>query len=280
MSTVAVLGAGGLGAAMARRLREQDFRVRIWDRTPEKAEALREVGAEPAAEVAEAVHDADVLLTVLTDGPVVAEVAEQALPATSPDVVWIQASTVGGEWADRLRELARRSERRMVDAPVSGSTQPAEQGSLIWLVSGDADDVERARPVLDALGSRVQHVGPNQEASRLKLAVNLWMTAATVALSDSLIACDRMGVDRQEFLAALHGGPLDMPYAQQKAELIAKGSYPAGFPVELAMKDVRLAREAGAGGLASIDHVADVLERTIEAGHGRDDLAAVAEVAG
>jgi 3-hydroxyisobutyrate dehydrogenase len=280
MSTVAVLGAGGMGAAMVRRLRQQGHDVRIWDRTAEKAEALADTGAQPVPEVGDAVRGADAVLTVLTNGPAVDDVARQVLPALGSDAVWVQASTVGAEWADKLRSVADESGARMVDAPVSGSTQPAEQGSLIWLVSGAAEDVERVQPVLDALGTRTQHVGERQEASRLKLAVNVWMTAATVALADSLSVCDRLGVDRGEFLAALDGGPLNMPYGQQKAQLMGKREYPAGFPVELALKDVDLAREAGATEVPTIEHVAEILHRAVDAGHGRDDLAAVAEVTG
>ena len=114
----------------------------------------------------------------------------------------------------------------------------------------------------------------------MKLAVNVWMTAATVALADSLSTCDRLGVDREQFLAALDGGPLNMPYGQQKAQLMAKKEYPAGFPVELALKDVDLARDAGATDVPTIEHVAEILHRAVDAGHGRDDLAAVAEVTG
>lgn len=280
MSTVAVLGAGGMGAAMVRRLRDQGHDVVVWDRTAEKAQALTDSEATTADSPAEAVRDVDVVITMLTNGPVVGEVAEQALPAIGADTVWVQASTVGAEWADKLREQAQDAGVRMLDAPVSGSTQPAEQGSLIWLVSGASEDVDRARPVLEALGSRVQQVGEQQEGSRLKLAVNVWMTGATVALADSLAVCDRLGVSREEFLAALDGGPLNMPYGQQKAQLMDKREYPAGFPVELALKDVDLAREGGATDIPTIEHVAEILHKAVDAGHGRDDLAAVAEVTG
>jgi 3-hydroxyisobutyrate dehydrogenase len=269
-----------MGAAMVRRLRTQGHDVVVWDRTREKAVALGDTGATVADDVADAAAAADVVITMLTNGDAVNQVADALLPALGSDTVWVQASTVGARWADRLRERTDEAGARMLDAPVSGSTAPAEQGSLIWLVSGAADDVERARPVLEALGSRVQHVGERQEASRLKLAVNVWMTSATVALADSLAVCDRLGVPRDEFLAALDGGPLSMPYAQQKAALMEKRDYPAGFPVELAMKDVDLAREAGATDVPTIEHVGEVLRRAIDEGHGREDLAAVAEVTG
>ncbi len=128
------------------------------------------------------------------------------------------------------------------------------------------------------MGERVLVVGAGQEASRLKLVVNTWMTAATVAMADSLSLCDRLGVPRSALLQVLGGGPLAMPYALQKAQLMTERDYPAGFPVELALKDIRLAEEAD-GLEAPLMHVLeDRLRRTVEAGHARDDLAAVAAV--
>jgi 3-hydroxyisobutyrate dehydrogenase len=166
----------------------------------------------------------------------------------------------------------------MLDAPVSGSTQPAREGKLGWLVAGPMGAVEAARPVLDALGDRVLVVGTGQEASRLKLVVNTWMTAATVAMADALAACDRLGLPRAALLNVLAGGPLGMPYALQKAQLMTAGDYAPGFPIELALKDVRLAAEV-LGHQPLLEYaVEERLLRAVEAGHSRDDVAAVATV--
>lgn len=270
-----MLGTGGMGRAMGGRLLEQGHEVVVWDRTREAAEGVD--GATVADDPAAAVRDAEVVLTVLRDGDAVAEVAARFLPALPDRAVWVQASTVGVEAADRLREQAGDAGDRLLDAPVSGSTQPAAQGQLGWLVAGPDAALETARPVLEALG-HVTHVGTGSAGSRLKLAVNTWMTAATVAFAESLVACDRLGVDRQAFLGVLSGGPLGMPYLAQKAELIAQGDYPAGFPVELALKDVELSEAAGAHGIPTLEHVATVLRRARDAGHGREDLASVVEV--
>jgi 3-hydroxyisobutyrate dehydrogenase len=129
--------------------------------------------------------------------------------------------------------------------------------------------------VLEDLG-RVVHVGPDQEGSRLKLVVNLWMASATVAMADALAGLDALGVPRDAFLGLLEGGPLGMPYALQKARMMAGHEYPAGFPVDLALKDVRLALDV-LGGEALAKAVAHRLEAASEKGYGRDDLAAVAE---
>jgi len=200
------------------------------------------------------------------------------LTAMRPDAVWVQASTVGAEWADRLRRLAVEHGRTMLDAPVSGSTGPARNGTLTWLIAGPQQAVDAARPVLDALGTRILIVGPGQEASRLKLIVNAWMTAATVAMADALSAGDRLGVPRESFLDVLTDGPLGMPYALQKAALMTAGDYTPGFPVELALKDIRLIEDAENEVSPLVRELDRRLMSAVIAGHTHDDLAAVAAV--
>jgi 3-hydroxyisobutyrate dehydrogenase len=215
---------------------------------------------------------------MVTNGTAVNAVAGQMLDATPEQAVWVQASTVGAEWADRLRALADTHHRQMLDAPVSGSTQPAREGKLSWLVAGPSPAVDVARPVLEALGERVLHVGAGQEASRLKLVVNTWMTAATVAMADALVASDRLGIPRSALLEVMAGGPLAMPYAIQKAKMMTDGNYTAGFPVELALKDIRLTEAAEGAQPPLMRAVEERLVRAVDAGHARDDIAAVGAV--
>jgi 3-hydroxyisobutyrate dehydrogenase len=275
---VTIIGAGHMGSAMAARLADTGHDVTLWDRTPDRRDHLADAGVTVVADLASAVADASVVITMVTNGTAVNAVAGQMLDATPDHAVWVQASTVGAEWADRLRALADRHHRQMLDAPVSGSTQPAREGKLSWLVAGPSSAVDVARPVLDALGERVLHVGAGQEASRLKLVVNTWMTAATVAMADALAACDRLGVARSALLSVLSDGPLAMPYALQKAQLMTDGNYTAGFPVELALKDIRLTEAAEGAQPPLMRAVEERLVRAIDAGHARDDIAAVGAV--
>jgi 3-hydroxyisobutyrate dehydrogenase len=275
---VTILGAGGMGSAMAERLSETSHQVTIWDRDPDHAKHVGRVGVTVAADAVSAVADASVVITMVTNGEAVHAIAEQMLPAMRPDAVWVQASTVGAEWSDRLRALADANGRTMLDAPVSGSTGPARNGTLSWLVAGPISAVDAARPVLDSLGERVLVVGTGQQANRLKLVVNTWMTATTVAMADALAACDRLGVPRSALIEVLDGGPLAMPYALQKAQLMTEGEFTAGFPVELALKDIRLAEQAEGLQPPLVHAVEERLQRAVDAGHARDDVAAVATV--
>jgi 3-hydroxyisobutyrate dehydrogenase len=273
---VTIIGAGALGAAMAARLGETGHEVRLWNRSSERARRA----ADPAAGVtavtafSEAVSGASVVITVLRDGDAVSSVMSEGIGELADGAVWVQASTVGPESAGTLAQLAARHGVAFLDAPVSGSTTPARQGKLVWLVAGDGDVLDRARGVLDALGSSVLQVGQQTEGSALKLVVNAWMAAATVAMSDSLGMCDSLGISHETFVEALKAGPLAMPYALLKQQMMDDKSFDPGFAVQLALKDVDLAdREAGLSPLFRV--VQERLQATVASGHGDEDLAAV-----
>lgn len=275
-STVTVIGAGALGAAMAARLAETGHHVRLWNRTPAKARsvAAQVPGIEAVPQIVDAVRNASVVLTVLRDGEAVADVMNTAIHALEDGAAWVQASTVGPVSARTLSELARRHGVAYLDAPVSGSTGPARSGTLVWLVAGSQDVLDLAKPVLEDLGSSIKHVGTDVEGSAVKVAINAWMTAITVAMSDVLALCDALGVEHSVLARALEAGPLAMRYAQQKASAMDEHSYAAGFAVRLALKDLELAAGAAAPS-ALLSAVRQRLEQAIDAGHGDDDLAAV-----
>jgi len=275
---VTILGTGRMGSAMALRLIDTGQEVTVWNRERQRVVPLADAGATAADGIVAAVDDAAVIITMVTDGPAVRSVAAEMLPAMRSGAVWLQASTVGAEWADRLRELADERGRAILDAPVSGRTGPARNGTLTWLVAGPQDAIDAARPVLDALGQHVFLVGVRQEASRLKLIVNAWMTAATVAMADALRASDELGVPRDTLLEVLSGGPLGMPYALQKAQLMTAHDYTPGFPIELALKDIRLMEQTEMQTPPLVRELDRRLTNAADAGHSLDDLAAVAAV--
>jgi 3-hydroxyisobutyrate dehydrogenase len=276
---ITILGAGRMGSAMAARLIDTGHHVTMWDRDPAVTDRLTGIGVTAVADVASAAADVPIVITMLTNGEAVHSVAEQMLLAMRPDAVWVQASTVGADWADKLRHLSDASNRTMLDAPVSGSTGPARAGSLSWLVAGPTAAIDTARPALEALGERILVVGDRQQASRLKLIVNTWMTAATVAMADALAACDQLGIERSALLEVITAGPLAMPYAIQKAQLMNDQNYTPGFPIELALKDIRLAEQAEGLQPPLTRALEERLQRAVDAGHARNDVAAVAAVA-
>jgi 3-hydroxyisobutyrate dehydrogenase len=261
---------------MAARLGETGNDVRLWNRTAERAHvaAANAKGVTAVDDITAAIRHAAVVITVLRDGPAVAEVMRTAIGGLDAGSVWVQASTVGPQSTRELAELAHQHGVAFLDAPVSGSTAPAREGRLVWLVAGSDDSLRHARSVLDDLGSEVLHVGEHVEGSSLKLVVNAWMTAATVAMSDALRLCDALGVSHASLVHALQAGPLAMPYALQKAAAMDELSYSPGFAVQLALKDLDLAAASTDPG-PLLRAVRERLAQTVEAGHGNDDLAAI-----
>jgi 3-hydroxyisobutyrate dehydrogenase len=159
------------------------------------------------------------------------------------NTIWLQMSSVGAAEADELTRVAEAHAVQIVDAPVSGSTQPAEQGQLTVLASGPDSARAAIEPLFNALASRVLWVGQAGMGSRLKLAANHWMITTVAALAESMRLCEAMGLDQRHFAALLDGGPLGSPYAVQKLGEMRRHEYPAGFPVRLALKDLELVGE-------------------------------------
>jgi len=273
---VAVLGTGIMGAPMARNLAAAGHEVSAWNRSREKAEPLAEHGISVAASVGDAVAGADVVVTMLADAQAVEAVAADALAALDGAVL-AQMSTIGLAATDRLAARAREAGVAFVDAPVSGTRQPAEEGKLVVLASGPEGVRERVDPVFDAVGAKTVWLGEAGAAQRLKLVLNTWLLGLTEALAESIALSEALEVDPRRFLEAIGGGPIDAGYAQLKGPMMIDGEFPPAFPLDLAAKDAGLALEAAeAAGLrlGALAAVAEQMRRASEAGHGDEDMAA------
>jgi 3-hydroxyisobutyrate dehydrogenase len=276
-TTIALLGIGTMGAGMARVLRRAGFDVRAWNRTRAKAEPLADDGITVAGSVREAVDGADAVITMLFDVDAVLAVADDLLATLGPNAVWLQSSTVGIEGIRRVSELA--GDVNLLDAPVLGTREPAEQGKLVSLVSGDSALIERMRPVLDALSSKIVVAGQRiGDASALKLACNAWILSITAATAQSLALADRLGIDPRLFLEAIDGGPSNSAYAQLKGNAMLEGKFAPSFAIDGGRKDLRLITEAAVSAgvdRALLDAVRSLFDVAAEHGHDHDDLAAV-----
>ena len=279
-SRVGLLGTGLMGTAMAHRLLGQDVAVIAWDREPDHMQPLAERGAEVAGTAGEVVSRAHAVITMLPTAEIVRSVVEPLLDEWPQETIWLQMSSVGAAEADRLVELATAHGVTLFDAPVSGSTHPAEEGQLTILASGPDQARKEVEPVFEALGSRVQWVGQAGMGSRLKLAANHWMIAMVAALAESMHLCQLMRLEEQQFVTLLDGGPLGSPYGVEKLGEMQRHQYPAGFPVRLALKDLKLVREVAKDSGVELPLLDAVLERIgdVENRHANDDLAAVYEL--
>jgi 3-hydroxyisobutyrate dehydrogenase len=277
---VGLLGVGLMGSAMAHRLLDRGVAVIAWDRNREHVHALGDRGAAQAGEPGEVVHGAGVVITMLPTAEVVLGVVEPLLDDWPEGTIWLQMSSVGAAEADQLTRVAEAHGVALVDAPVSGSTHPAEEGQLTILASGPESARTVLEPVFAALASRVMWVGEAGMGSRLKLATNHWMISAVAALAESMHLCQALGLDQQHFIELLDGGPLGSVYALQKLDEMRRHEYPAGFPVRLAVKDLELVREVEQGSRAPMPLLDVVLERFTTASKdlADQDLAAIYEL--
>ncbi|QNE78824.1 NAD-binding protein [Streptomyces finlayi] len=275
---VAVLGTGIMGSGMARSLLRAGLQVRAWNRTQDKARPLAADGATVTDTAEDAVRGADVVLTALYDGRSVAETLTAATPGLRPGQVWLQTSTVGPDVTTDLVHRAAGLGLVYLDAPVSGTREPAERGTLTVFVSGPSTARATALPVLEAIGQRTLWVGEAQgAASRLKLVANTWVINMVNSVAECLNLAEGLGVSPRMFLDVMKGGPLDTPYLQSKAGAVLAGDLTPSFALSTALKDSRLILEAAQAAGVTLDLVAASTARFARAeaaGHGAEDMIA------
>lgn len=272
IATTALLGTGIIGGGMAANISHGGVPLRVWNRTPQKAEGL---GGTICATPAEAAAGADVVITVLADGPTTEDVIREAAPRSG--AVWMQSATVGVEWAERLRETATNLGLVYVDAPVLGTKGPAQAGQLTILGSGPESARDVLAPILDAVSAKVLWLGEAGAGSRLKLVCNSWVLTIVEGVAEALTLANALGLPSAAFLDAVSGTAVDAPYVQMKGHAMLSGEYDAQFPLWGAAKDAGLICDAAKGSgidLAVAEAVRSHFERAMVAGHGHLDMAA------
>lgn len=283
-TTVAVLGTGTMGAGMARNLAAAGLPTRVWNRSSDRARPLAEAGASVCDTVAEAVADADVVLTMLWDADSVIDTLRQGAGSFTRGAVLVQASTVGLAGSARIDAVAAELGLVHIDAPVLGTKQPAETGNLVVLASGERSAEAAVTPVFEAVGARSIWVGDAAgEASRLKLVVNAFVLSLTASVAQSIGLARAFGLDPVTFIDAVSGGPMDNGYLQGKGAAMLAGVFPAAFGLDGAVKDAALILEGAEGGsadLAVMRAVYDQFHRVLESGHGDEDISAIVRVHG
>ncbi|WP_157744713.1 NAD(P)-dependent oxidoreductase [Micromonospora viridifaciens] len=238
MTVIALLGTGTMGTAIGRRLLATGRRLTVWNRTPARTGPLVTAGARAAATPAEAVRDADVVITMLTDATAVREVLLKVAAVVRPGTHLVEMSTIGPRAVAELAGCLPAGVP-LVDAPIAGSAGAAEAGRLVVLAGGAAAAVDRVAPVLELLGTVRRCGGPGSGAA-LKLVLNTALVTAVTATADALAVAAAVGVDRRTAVEALAPGPLGGAVARATAT-------DAAFAVTLAAKDARLALDALGG---------------------------------
>jgi len=284
MTTVGLLGTGRMGGAMARALRAAGFDLVLWNRTPASAQRLADELGATVADRPRSVADAtDVSLSMLADGAAVDAVyrgPDGLIGGARPGAVLIDCSTVSPATIRGHAEAITARGAGVLDAPVSGSVALAEAGKLTLMVGGSPDDLERARPVLDAVGSTVFHVGPLGSGAAMKLAVNTVIFGLNGALAEGLVLAETAGIDRATAYDVLAASAVGAPYVGYKrAAFLEPETTSVAFSLDLAAKDLRLIDELADGvGLDLPQAMANlaVIEATATTRGGDRDFSTVA----
>jgi 3-hydroxyisobutyrate dehydrogenase len=279
---VGFVGLGTMGGAMAANAARAGFTVTAWNRTPGRAAELGDLGVSMAGSASAVAAASDLVITIVSDTPDVEAVLfgpdGVADGATNGSLV-VDMSTISPSATRDFSERLAGKGVAMLDAPVSGGSEGAKKGTLSIFVGGDAADLERARPVLESLGTTITHVGPIGSGQAVK-AVNQVILAGTyLGVAEGIVLALKSGLDVEQVVAALSGGAAQSWVLTNRSGRMLENDYPLGFKVALHRKDLGIAlgmaRELGAA--LPVSALCEAIEAGLMGqGHAEDDMSAVA----
>jgi 3-hydroxyisobutyrate dehydrogenase-like beta-hydroxyacid dehydrogenase len=272
------IGLGIMGSRQAANLRRAGHELTVFNRTQSTAQAWAdEHGATVAPSPAAVAEHAEVVFSMVVDGP---QVQEVLLPAAREGVLFCDMSTIGPGWTRSIGEQLAQRGARLVDAPVTGSSPRAENGTLTIMCGGEDADVERLRPLLETMGSLIVHAGPLGAGQAVKLINNAVAAANAATLAQALLVAGAQGLDLDALIEVMAAGSGASTMLTLKAGPMRAHDYTTLFKTEHMLKDLRLCLdEAAAAEIAfpAAAAAADALSAAVARGHGADDFAALLE---
>jgi 3-hydroxyisobutyrate dehydrogenase len=244
---VGFIGLGIMGGGMARNLLKAGFDLTVWNRTTSKTEEIAKEGAKVAAGPADLASQVDILVICVSDTPDVEQVIlgeNGVIHGVKDGSLVIDCSTIS---PIRTKELAKKLADRgahMLDAPVSGGSEGAAKGTLSIMVGGEADQFERARPVLEAMGKTITHVGPSGAGQMVKLVNQILVAGGMLVMGEALLFAEAGGLDLEKTLAAVSGGAAGSWTLSNRGPQVIRRDWRPGFMIDLQQKDVKLILEA------------------------------------
>lgn len=284
MANLGFVGLGLMGSRIARRLLEAGHQLSGFNRTRAKAEPLIQAGMAWKNSPKEVVRASDITFSMVTDTAALSSITEGddgILAGLSAGKIYVDMSTVSPKAIRLLSERVAATGARMLEAPVSGSLPAAESGTLILFVGGDADTLERARPIFEQISQKIFHVGGNGQAIAVKIAINLNLPIQLVSLFEAVLLAERSGVPRAQALDALLNSVAASPAMKYRAPFMLKMPDEVWFSAEMMKKDILLALELGQEtgvALTTARLVDELLDQAISLGWGNQDFAVLYRV--
>jgi 3-hydroxyisobutyrate dehydrogenase len=285
MTKVAVMGVGIIGGGIAGNLLGKGFATTVWNRTPERAEPFRALGAEIAQSPAAAAAGADVVIDAVTDVDASREVwtgERGALAAMAPGAAAVECATLSVKWVRELYSLAAGRKLAFIDCPVTGSKVGAEKGTLTLLTGAEENDLERIRPVLEAFSQRIFRFGLPPSGTEYKLVNNLLLASQILAAGEGVAMTEACGLENERVTEAIHAGAMASPIVNAKLPAILSRKYgETQFALRWMLKDLRygleLAAELGLR-LPAAERVCELFAEADARGWGGLDYAAAADL--
>ena len=277
---VSFIGTGIMGSRMAANVLATGQTLTVFNRTPEKTDELVERGATRAGSIAEAATGADVVVTMLSEPRAVKQVAETLWASMTPGALWMNCSTVNPSFAAEMSKATTERGFRYLDAPVAGSKAAAAGAQLVFFLGGKKEDVDTVKPLTDAMGQKVVHLGEAGQGSALKIVVNQQLAVAMASFAEGVALGESLGLPRELVVTVLLNGPLVPAFMGAKKDQIMNDDYISDvhFPLEWMQKDLEMATHTAyeSGATMPVSNAAKESYRAaMRRGLSRADFAAI-----
>ena len=281
---ISFIGLGIMGSRMAANLIKSGVELTVYNRSEAPRKKLKEMGANEASSLEEALAYADIVFTMLSKPEAVKEVMLQnGIDLMKENALWIDCSTVNPSFTTEASEKSTGAGIRYLEAPVAGSSPQAEAGELVILVGGEETNLNEVQPYFEMMGQKVLHLGSIGKGASFKLVINMMLATGMVAFAESLKFGESIGLDKEFLLNVLPGLAVAAPFTKMKAEVIREGAYEPQFPLDLLYKDLHLASQTAYENDQPMPYASAAKELyalALKDGLGRKDMASIYEVLG
>lgn len=269
------IGLGNMGYPMAKNLEKAGFPLSVYNRNATKAAGF-ENKSSVRKDIAELSANSDIIFTMLTNDKAVSEVYDKILQEEINGKLFVDMSTISRELCISIGAKLKEKGASFIDAPVAGSTKPATDGTLIIMVGGQADDLCRAKPYLEQMGKSIKHLGENGKGIAAKLAINYFLATIYQGLAETILFSDSLGIKRSEMLEIINESASGSGATKVKTPLLVEENYSAAFALDLMLKDIKLAQQAGAE-FPLLETLLQTYEKAHNEGLGQLDVIGIIE---